>query len=89
MVEEYESVTAIEAVLMDNKPVSTGFSGGLLACLEKKLHLIGCFLLINELHLRHIIRDLDGPTKSGNKLSGKIGEQLDDDLHISQGSSSV
>jgi len=83
VLEEYDSVETIEAVLMDNTPVNTGFTGGLCACLEKKLgrklHLIGCFLHINELPLRHIIRDLDGPTKSGNKLSGKIGEQLDDD----------
>jgi hypothetical protein len=83
VLEEYDSVDTLAAVLMDNTPVNTGFSGGLCACLEKKLgrklHLIGCFLHINELPLRHIIRDLDGPAKSGNKLSGKIGEQLDDD----------
>jgi hypothetical protein len=86
VLEEYDSAETLEAVVMDNTPVNTGFAGGLCACLEKKLgrklHLIGCFLHINELPLRHIIRDLDGPTRSGNKLSGKIGELLDsDDLH--------
>jgi hypothetical protein len=86
VLEEYDSADTVEAVLMDNTPVNTGFQGGLCACLEKKLdrklHLIGCFLHINELPLRHLIQKLDGPTISGNKLAGPIGRVLDDeDLH--------
>jgi hypothetical protein len=40
------------------------------------LHLIDCFLHINELPLSKIIKELDGSTKSANKFSGKIGQQL-------------
>jgi hypothetical protein len=83
VLEEYNSIESLDAVLLDNTPLNTGFSGGLCACLEnklgRKLHLIGCFLHINELPLRHLIRDLDGGTVSGNKLSGPIGRLLDDD----------
>jgi hypothetical protein len=82
VLEEYDSVESLDAVLMDNTAVNTGFAGGLCACLEKKLgrklHLIGCFLHINELPLRKIIKELDGPTKSANKFSGEIGQQLDE-----------
>ncbi len=78
--EEYDSVESLDAVLMDNTAVNTDFAGGLCACLEKKLsrmlHLIDCFLHINELPLSKIIKELDGPTKSANKFSGKIGQQL-------------
>jgi hypothetical protein len=85
VLEEYESVDSLEAVLLDNTSTNTGFSGGLCACLEKKLgrklHLIGCFLHINELPLRHIITQLDGKTISGNKFSGPIGQQLGEDIH--------
>ncbi len=52
------------------------------ACLEKKLdrkpHLIGCFLHINELPLRLVIKDLRGLTKSANKFSRGIGQQLNE-----------
>jgi hypothetical protein len=81
VLEEYDSTESLDAVLMDNTPVNTGFSGGLCACLEhklgRKLHLIGCFLHINELPLRHLIQKLDGKTISGNKFSGDIGKLLD------------
>lgn len=60
--------------------------GGLCACLERKLgrklHMVGCFLHMNELPLRHLITKLDGKTLSGNKFSGPIGQQLSaEDLH--------
>jgi hypothetical protein len=83
VLDEYNSVDSLDAILLDNTPLNTGFAGGLCACLEKKLdrklHLIGCFLHINELPLRHLIRDLDGPTISGNKLGDPIGRLLDGD----------
>jgi hypothetical protein len=85
VLEEFESVDSLEAVLLDNTATNTGFSGGLCACLEKKLqrklHLIGCFLHINELPLRHLITQLDGKTISGNKFCGHIGQQLGEDIH--------
>jgi hypothetical protein len=81
VLEEYDSIESLDAVLMDNTPVNTGVSGGLCACLEhklgRKLHLIGCFLHINELPLCHLIQKLDGKTISGNKFSGDIGKLLD------------
>jgi hypothetical protein len=84
--EEHESVSSLQAVLLDNTPVNTGYKGGLVACLERKLgrkiHMIGCFLHMNELPLRHLINDLDGPTVTGNRLSGPIGKLLHgDDLY--------
>jgi hypothetical protein len=43
--EEYDSVESLDAELMDNAAVNTGFAGSLCACLVKKLgrklHLIG------------------------------------------------
>jgi hypothetical protein len=80
--EEYDSVESLDAELMDNTAVNKGFAGSLCACLEKelgrKLHLIGCFLHLNELPLRLIIKDLHGLTKSAIKFSGGLGQQLDE-----------
>jgi hypothetical protein len=63
---------------MDNTAVNTDFAGGLCACLEKKLgrmlHLIDCFLHINELPLSNIIKELDGPTKSANLLTSLVAK---------------
>ena len=39
--------------------------------------MVGCLLHLNELPLRHLIRERDGETISGNKLAGPIGQQLD------------
>ena len=36
-----------------------------------------CLLHTNELPLRHLIIELDGPTLSNNKWSGDIGKLLD------------
>jgi hypothetical protein len=51
------------------------------ACLERKLklHMIGCFLHMNELPLRHLIIELDGPSVTGNRLSRPIGSLLHGD----------
>jgi hypothetical protein len=85
VLEEFDSSDSLDAVLMDNTATNTGYSGGLCACLERKLqrkvHLIGCFLHVNELPLRHLITQLDGKTISGNKFSGPIGQKLGEDIH--------
>ena len=39
-----------------------------------------CQLHLNELGLRHLIEDLDGPTASGNTFTGPIGKMLTDDV---------
>jgi hypothetical protein len=83
VLEEYDSTDTLLAVLLDNTVVNTGYKGGLVACLERKLnrklHMIGCFLHMNELPLRHLIIELDGPTVTGNRLSGPIGSLLHGD----------
>jgi hypothetical protein len=83
--EEYRSTNSIEAVILDNTATNTGHHNGLCACLEKKLgrkiHMVGCLLHLNELPLRHLIKQLDGETISGNKLSGPIGQQLGGDFY--------
>jgi len=86
VLEEFHSLETLEAVILDNTPVNTGHSGGLCACLERKLgrklHMIGCLLHVNELPLKQLITKLDGQTVSGTKFSGPIGQQIgQDDLH--------
>ena len=39
-----------------------------------------CQLHLNELGLRHLIVDLDGPTSSGNTFTGPVGKLLSDDV---------
>ncbi len=55
---------SFEAIILDNTTVNTGYSGRLCVCLERKLgrklHIIGCFLHVNELPVRHVISNLDG-----------------------------
>jgi len=84
VVEEYESVDSLEAVIVDNTKVNTGYQGGLVHCLEKKLgrkvHMIGCALHTNELPLGHLISELDGATTSGTTFSGPIGQNLGRDI---------
>ncbi|XP_065678370.1 uncharacterized protein LOC124807446 isoform X2 [Hydra vulgaris] len=52
----------------------SGKDNGLVACLERilkrRIHLIGCFLHVNELPLRHLISKLDGSSNSSNNYSG-------------------
>ena len=83
VLEEHDSSDSLQAVLLDNTAVNTGYKGGLAVCLERKLnrklHMIGCFLHLNELPLRHLILELDGPTVTGNRLSGSIGMLLHGD----------
>ncbi len=81
--EKHDSTDTLLAVLLDNTVVNTGFKGGLVACLERKLnrklHMIGYFLHMNELPLCHLIIELDGPTVTGNRLSGPVGMLLHGD----------
>ena len=45
--------------------------------LGRKLNWLVCNLLTNELPLRRLILELDGPTVSDNTFSGPIGKLLD------------
>ncbi len=38
VLEEYDSTDTLLAVLLDNTVVNTGYTGGLVACLERKLN---------------------------------------------------
>lgn len=68
------------AVGGDSTNVNTGWKGGTIHFLEKKLgrKLIWliCALHTNELPLRHLVIDLDGKTISDNKFLGPIGKLL-------------
>ena len=70
----------IQAIGGDSTNVNTGYKGGAIALLEQKLgrKLIWliCALHTNELPLRHLLIDLDGPTVSDNKFSGAIGKSI-------------
>ena len=58
----------------DSTNVNTGAQGGVMHLLEKalghRLHRIICELHTNELSLRHVIQELDGPTSGANSFSG-------------------
>ena len=64
------------AVGGDSTNVNTGWEGGAMQWVEKKLGRklvwIVCDLHTGELPLRHLIIELDGPTLSGNKWSGPL-----------------
>ena len=68
--------------------VNTGVNAGAMRKLElhlqRKLVWIVCLLHTNELPLRRLIKELDGPTLSNNKFSGPIDQLLDSatDLEI-------
>ena len=89
VLQEYDSIETITAILVDNTAVNTGSEKGIVAQLEKKLdrklHTIGCSLHQNELPLRHVFKSKDGTTKSPNSFSGPIGKLCDKDLeHLPQ-----
>ena len=64
----------------DSTNVNTGYKGGSIHFLEsllgRRLIWIICFLHTNELPLRHLIIELDGPTSSDNTFSGPLGKAL-------------
>ena len=74
----------------DSTNVNTGVNAGVMRKVElhlkRKLVWIVCSLHTNELPLRHLIINLDGPTSSNNTFSGKIGKLLPvaTDLKINQ-----
>ena len=66
----------------DSAAVNTGWKSEAISSLEETLgHKVMwsiCQLHINELGLRQLIEDLDGPTASGNTLTGPIVKMLTD-----------
>ena len=72
---------SLQAIGGDSTNVNTGWSGGAMQWLEKKLGRklvwIVCLLHTNELPFRHLVIGLDGPTVSDSKWEGPIGKMLD------------
>lgn len=78
VLEEFQSVNSIKAVLLDNTATNTGWKSGLVTVLEtnlkRRLHTIGCSLHQNELPFRAVFKFLDGSTKSPTAFSGPLGK---------------
>lgn len=78
VLEEFDSIHTLKAVLLDNTHTNTGCEGGLVTCLEnkleRKLHTIGCSLHQNELPFRAVFKHLDGTTKAPTTFSGPLGK---------------
>ena len=64
----------------DSTAVNTGRKGGAITLLEKELDRrlvwLICLLHVNELPLRHLFVDLDGPTQGDKAFKGPIGKIL-------------
>ena len=70
------------AIGCDGTVVNTGNKNGIIAKVERYVgrplqHLI-CLLHLNELPLRHLLKELDGATKGPDIFSGSIGKLLVD-----------
>ena len=77
VLQEFNCVHTIKAILLDNTSTDTGREGGLVSAVEKQigknLHTIGCSLHQNELPFRAVFKQLDGITKSPTSFSGPLG----------------
>ena len=64
----------------DSTNVNTGRKGGTFHHVEQKLGVklnwLVCFLHTNELPLRHLVAETDGPTTSDRTFSGPLGKAL-------------
>ena len=72
--------STLQMIGADSTNLNTGNKEGAIALLERQLgkRLVWsiCMLHTNELPLRHLIKHLDGPTGSGNTLTGPAGRLL-------------
>ena len=72
----YDSLESLQVLQGDSTAMNTGWKAGTHALLEKmlgrKLFWSICMLHTNELHLRHLITSLDGPTSSGTGFTGPV-----------------
>ncbi|XP_047131321.1 uncharacterized protein LOC124810448 [Hydra vulgaris] len=84
VLQEYNSLESIQAVLLDNTATNTGPISGLVVKLEellkRKLHLIGCALHQNELPLRALFIKLDGDTTGPRSFSGLLGKRCAENI---------
>ena len=79
--DEKNITETIQAIGGDSTNVNTGWRGGAITEIEKRLKRkciwLICALHTNELPLRHLMTSLDGKTISNNKFSGNIGKLID------------
>ena len=77
---EYGVDKTIQFIGGDSTNVNSGIWGGVFQFVEKKLgrplNWIVCGLHLNELPLRHLIIELDGPTSSDTGFTGPLGKAL-------------
>ncbi len=85
VLEEYDSLSTLKAVLLDNTATNTGYKSGLVVkleqILERKLHTVGCMLHWNELPMRAVFKSIDGESTGPTTFSGTIGKQAVIDQH--------
>ena len=85
VLEQYESVNTLKAVLSDNTSTNTGCKSGLVSSLENKLHrkvhTIGCSLHQNELPFRALFKSLDGSARSPTSFTGPLGKLCANNYH--------
>jgi hypothetical protein len=85
VLQEYNSLESIQAILLDNTATNTGPKSGLVVKLEellkKNLHTIGCALHQNELPLRALFRKLDDLTTGPKTFSGPLGKRCRENIH--------
>ena len=83
-IQEHDIDSSLMAIGGDSTNVNTGRQGGIIQYvekkLEKKLTWIICSLHTNELPLRHLIIQLDGPTSSDTKFTGTLGIEICKDV---------
>ena len=76
----------LEAIGCDSTNLNTGWAGGVIQWVEKKLNKklvwIVCDLHTGELGLRSLIKFLDGPTKASKHWSGPLGKMLNDATNL-------
>jgi hypothetical protein len=79
-VDEMGILDKIRAVGADSTAVNTGPRGGAIHLLEcrlgRPLQWIVCYLHLNELPLRHLCKELIGPTEGPTQWKGPIGKAL-------------
>ena len=83
VLEDFNSLATLKAVLLDNTNTNTGCEAGLMTLLEKKiqrnLHTIGSSLPQNELPFRALFRYVDGTTRSPTTFTGSLGKLCEND----------
>ena len=80
LLQEHESTESLLVLAGDSTKTTTGWKGGthkwVEELLQRRLFWAICCLHTNELTLRHLIHDLDGPTSSKDGFTGPVGRLL-------------